>query len=82
MKGRIFKHWFMSIMGILIWMITLSLFVIGKLELKEGANQLSLLEIVAMLMLGYLFFVAKTSLLNGLSLGVLKKLGWMDDPDD
>ena len=72
----------MSAIGVVIWLITLTLFVVTKLELKEGAHELSLLEIVALLMLGWVFFVAKSSLLNGLSAGVFKKLGWMDDPDD
>jgi len=82
MKGRIFKHWFMSAIGIIIWLITLTLFIISKLDLKEGAHELSLLEIVALLLLGWIFFVGKTSLLNGLSAGIFKKLGWMNDPDD
>jgi hypothetical protein len=38
-----------------------------------------MMEVVAFMMLGYIFFVGKTSLLNGLSLGIFKKLGWIKD---
>jgi len=69
----------MSFIGVILWIITLGLFVINKLELLPNAHELSLLEMVALLMLGYIFFVGKTSLLNGLSLGIFKKMGWIKD---
>lgn len=78
MKERIFHHVGTSIIGVIIWLIDLGLFVINKLELLD-VRELSMLEFVALLMLGYIFFVGKTSLLNGLSLGIFKKLGWIKD---
>jgi len=69
----------MTIIGIIIWVINLGLFIIGKLNLMEGVRDISITEFVAFMMLGYIFFVAKTSLLNGLSLGIFKKLGWIKD---
>ena len=81
MKDRIFRHVFMSVIGVIIWIITLGLFIINKLNLMENAREISIMEFVAFMMLGYIFFVAKTSLLNGLSLGIFKKMGWIKDDD-
>lgn len=69
----------MTIIGAIIWVVTMGLFIINKLELLPNAHEMSLMEVVAFMMLGYIFFVGKTSLLNGLSMGIFKKLGWIDD---
>jgi len=81
MKDRIFRHVFMSVIGVIIWVITLGLFIINKLDLMENAREISVMEFVAFMMLGYIFFVAKTSLLNGLSMGIFKKMGWIKDEE-
>jgi hypothetical protein len=79
MKERIYKHVGTTIIGVIIWIVTIGLFVINKLELLPNAHEMSITEVVAFMMLGYIFFVGKTSLLNGLSLGIFKKLGWIKD---
>jgi len=69
----------MTIIGAIIWVITIGLYIIHKLELLPNAHEINTTEVVAFMMLGYIFFVGKTSLLNGLSLGIFKKLGWVED---
>lgn len=69
----------MTIIGAIIWVVTIGLVIINKLELLPNAHAMSTVEVVAFMMLGYIFFVGKTSLLNGLSLGVFKKIGWVKD---
>ena len=78
MKDRILNNWLTTILGLFIWVITLGLFVVEKFNLMEGVHQLGLLEIVSLLLLGWVFVASKTSLLNGLTLGLFKKLGWIE----
>jgi hypothetical protein len=56
MKERIYKHIGMTIIGAIIWVVTLGLFIINKLELLPNAHEMSMMEVVAFMMLGYIFY--------------------------
>lgn len=68
MKNRIIKNRVTTILGLLIWIVTVGLFISDKF----GYGEMTIMETVTMLMIGWLFFMSKNSLLKGITLGLFK----------
>lgn len=67
---RVLKNWITSLLGVLIMAVALFLFIGHKYGIVEYG--LTMLELIIMLTLGYVFLMAKDSLITGLLMGILK----------
>jgi len=74
MKDRIVKNLITTVIGTLFLLAALAMWVTNRMNLIEGTH-FTVMEMVATAILGWAFLMAKNSLLNGMFLGVFKKLG-------
>jgi len=64
MKERIFKHWITTIFGLLVMILAVVMFILGK----HFGWQFTALEFGLVLFIGWVFFVAKHSLIKAVFL--------------
>lgn len=67
---RVLKNWITSLMGLLIMGVALYLFIGHKYGVVEYG--VTMLEFITMITLGYVFLMAKDSLITGLLMNILK----------
>ena len=70
-KNRVFKNKITSTFGAILMLVALSMFLLDRLPIIEGV-EFSWLEMLGTAMLGWVFLMAKDSLLEGLFLNIFK----------
>lgn len=76
--NRVVKNWITSALGIILMFTALGLYVGHKYGVVE--MELTMLELAGMLVLGYVFLMAKDSLITGLFMGIFKVNAKEDEP--
>lgn len=79
-KDRIVKNWITSGIGVFFFLFAMALavkiFFIGDFNaLASGEKFINIALVAVVALVGYVFLMAKDSILIGLSLGALKKIG-------
>lgn len=69
-KERLFKHWITSVFGVILMGLSVGMFLLN--HFKPTAQPFTVTEMVTVAVLGWVFMMAKTSLLEGIFLGLFK----------
>lgn len=67
---RIVKHWITSLFGVVLMCLSVGMFLLN--HIKPTAQPFTLMEMITVALLGWVFLWAKTSLLEGVFLGLFK----------
>jgi len=70
MKARIIRNWITTIFGALLMFAAITMLVVNRLP--EANLDFSWIEFVGTALLGWVFLMAKNSLIEGLFLGIFK----------